>query len=106
MKDCRNKAITYAVLLGLLHIITAPKNSNRVHWFDVITSMIMSWLGMNAILLLCLMDQMDVPWIILNICFLVFHIWYFFALWQDDIAALNAQKIKLSKKIRNKKQAG
>ncbi len=92
MKDYSNKTMTTVAILGALHIITAPKNKNRVHWFDVITTTIMSWLGMNAIILLCALDQMDVPWKSINACFIVLHVWYFFVLRNDDVSAINEEK--------------
>ena len=92
MKNCSNKTMTTVAILGALHIITAPKNKNRVHWFDVIITTVMSWLGMNAIILLCALDQMDVPWKTINVCFIVLHIWYFYGLVKDDIEVMNNEK--------------
>lgn len=104
MKDCSNKAITSTAIFAALHIITAPKNLNRIHWFDEITTTVMSWLGMNAIILLCVMDQNDVPWETINIGFFTLYGWYFYTLIREDIAVINDERQELKEKAKKRKE--
>lgn len=106
MKGCSNKTVNTVAILAALHIITAPKNPNRVHWFDVITSTVMSWLAVNAIILLCVLDQIYVPWKTINICFIVLYIWYFSVLRDDDVAAINEEKEILKRMALKQKRIG
>lgn len=104
MKDCSNKTVNTVAILAALHIITAPKNPNRVHWFDVITSTLMSWLGMNAIILLFIMGKTNVPWEAINIGFLALYGWYFYSLIREDIAVINDERNELKEKANKRKQ--